>query len=543
MNCRQVQTHLDNLLVAAPDEALRSKLDAHIAHCPDCARACEDARRVMASFRRSLQLSRDVHASSNLKERIMNQIIEMDAESGEAAASQRRPVSMWKPALAAAAVMLVVAVASLFKGPEPGRNGPPGALVLFGQAWAAEEALFAGDGIVHIVNEIIVKPVSNPVLARMRWFPVVSVEATGQRRFHQLALPAEPDEGFTVEDQAWYDPATGRFARLFTVDGKAVFANSYDGTVVCSLEAGADGGLRVAETAITQDFQSPKNPAEVLGIAAGLPSTIDEKNRDGVSDEGEATLEDGTKVRLLKADLPKADSPEGLPDAYYLFKIRTSDNTIAEMEWLVGGESMLVVRRLRTETVESPAVSWNLAGIETLADDSWPGSKVVIRPDMVVPKVSVQRMIERANFETYVFASNPPWAGEFQITDILDIVSPPQRMFAITYRAQDGRHVVLIQSPSYNRMLGPLVKMGTVVYTSPKGFKVWSGVRDKWLAGILLKSARAAIKDRPSKDRTGYVLESPAGTFPALAVNGQLTDDELHALIDSLVPAREYQGR
>jgi hypothetical protein len=34
-------------------------------------------------------------------------------------------------------------------------------------------------------------------------------------------------------------------------------------------------------------------------------------------------------------------------------------------------------------------------------------------------------------------------------------------------------------------------------------------------------------------------LESPAGTFPTLAINGQLTDEELHALVDSLVPAKQ----
>jgi hypothetical protein len=137
--------------------------------------------------------------------------------------------------------------------------------------------------------------------------------------------------------------------------------------------------------------------------------------------------------------------------------------------------------------------------------------------------------------------SNPSWAGERQITDILDIVSPPNRMFAITYRAQDGRHVVLIQSASYNRMLEPVTKIAKVIYTSPSGVKVLSSAQDKWLAGILLQSSQATIQDPPSENRTGYLLQTPDGTFPALAVNGALTDDELHGLVDSLVRADTVQ--
>ena len=143
-----------------------------------------------------------------------------------------------------------------------------------------------------------------------------------------------------------------------------------------------------------------------------------------------------------------------------------------------------------------------------------------------------------APVKTYVFSKAPSWAGDRQITDILDVVSPPHRMFLTTYRAKDGRHVVFMQSFSYNKMLGPFVKTGKVVYTSSSGIKVWSGPRDEWLAKILLQSARASIKDQPGKELTGYVLETPAETFPALAINGKVSEEELHSLIDSLAPAK-----
>ena len=48
------------------------------------------------------------------------------------------------------------------------------------------------------------------------------------------------------------------------------------------------------------------------------------------------------------------------------------------------------------------------------------------------------------------------------------------------------------------------------------------------------------IKSGPSNDRTGYLLQTPSGTFPALAINGPMTDEELHALINSLVLAKKF---
>lgn len=540
MNCQQVQQYLDDLLVARPDKAMHSGLIEHLKSCPRCAHEYEVARQTLASF----QLSHKFQSSSNLKERIMSEIIEVNATKSKPILTKYSGINLWRPALAAGVAALLLVMASLFHwfGRERGAPVAMPAFSLLSQAWAAEEELFAGDGVVHIVNEIIVKPVSNPVLARLRWFPIMSLEATGKPRFHQLSLPTKPGEGYTVDDQAWYDTTTGRFVRFLAVNGKPIFANSYDGGAVYSLETGSDGALRVVESLITQDFQSPESPEEFLGITAGLPSRLNEERESLVSDAGEVTLSDGLEGRIVKVIFPQ-DGPEGLSNNYLLFTIRKDDNTIAEIEWLAKGESLLVVRRLRTETVEGPALPWNLAGAESLADDSREGPEVGIRPDMVVPNVSLQRMIEKADFETYIFAFNPPWTRQCQITDILDVASPPHRMFAVTYRADDGRHVVLVQSHTYNTILGPKAKTGQLLYESPKGFKVWSGPHGKWLAGILLKSARAAIKDPPSKDCTGYLLETPAGTFPALAINGQLTDDELHALIDSLVPAREYPDK
>jgi hypothetical protein len=231
-------------------------------------------------------------------------------------------------------------------------------------------------------------------------------------------------------------------------------------------------------------------------------------------------------------------NPDGQSDSWWLFKVRDDDSTIAEKEFVLLRRPRLLIRRVLTESVEAPAVSWNLNEIEGTGAQTT--QQVSMTPDMVIPGVSVQHMVERAKFETYVFSAKPSWTGAVEITDCIDPASLGGRMFITTARAEDHRHLVLVQSPTYNALLGGFVKQGNVVYMSPNGFKVWGGGPQKWYSQILLQSARASIQDPPSEDRIGYILESPAGTFPALAINGPVTDEELHTLVDSLIPTKEY---
>ena len=401
--------------------------------------------------------------------------------------------------------------------------------------------MFAGQDVIHLENEIVVQTTDDANWAKMRWLPIVSLEATGKTRFHQLSLPAEVGQGYSVKDESWYDPKTGRFARLLTAGMTPLFANAYDGKAVYWLELGDGSAPKMVRQEVSKDFKAPASPAEYLGIAAGIRTSVDETKEQLLSDAGEVTLDDGSKAHVLKAAFtkPEGDSPQ--IDAYYLFTIRNNDKTIAKMEFFAGDKSLLIVKRVRHESVREPGVSWDLAGVEGRAQKSESKSPIKIMADMVLQGVTVEHMIEKADFETYVFLKGPAWTGPRQIMDILDIVSPPKRMFAIAHKADDGRHVVLIQAPSYNKLIGPMAeKMGKVVYTSPGGIKVLSSSRDKWLANILLQSAQASIGPATSKDQTGYLLQTPAGTFPALAVNGAMTDEELHALIDSLVLAKEF---
>jgi hypothetical protein len=535
MNCQECQDVLDNLLVAEPGAAEHAALAEHLEKCLDCARQHAQARQALAA----ITLTSQFPVSANLKERIMNAISDARVFQPVPTAIRVRPVCSWKMVVAvAAAVALLIALMPLLN-PGPGQGGLKGlsAFGLLAEASAAEENLFAGNQIVHLANEIIVAPVADATLAKMRWIPLMSLDVTGKHRFNQLTLPAEVGKGYTVEDQSWYDPATGRFVRVLTSGGRTIFANSYDGTNVYALETPAAGPPQIVKHPIAKDFQTPKSPAEFLGIAAGLCSSLDTKNESLVSDVGKTTLDDGAEAILVKLGFPAGDPKETKGD-YWLVTIRSDNKTMEKMEWFAQGKSLLVIRRGKPKPGLNPTMGWDLAGIAKQAADTaaTPGPSVMF--GMVVPDVSVEHMVKKADFTTYVFNKAPSWAGDRQITDILDLPSPPHRMFATTYRAKDSRHVVLTQSFSFNKMLGPMVKTGKLIYTSPSGVKVLSGSDDAWLANILLQSARASIKDPPGKELTGYMLETPAGTFPVLAINGKISDEELHSLIDSLVPAK-----
>ena len=455
---------------------------------------------------------------------------------------------------AAAVIIIVVFLFSWLNLQHRSSNGMQSIsyFSLLSQACAAEQALFHQDGIVHIVNEIIVYPAPANIspqhneqseLANINsrldytWLPMCSLQATGKFRFNQLKLSTDIDQPYTITDHAWYDPDTGRFTRVLEMGEKVIFANSYDGEFVYTSQTVSNGTLQIVKESVAGNFSPPQNPAEFLGISAGLRSSLDEENSPLIQDVSEGTLEDGSPARVYKAGQP---GPNGELRAYWLFKVRDDDNTIAESEFVIAGKTQLVIRRLLSESVETPEISWSLAEIKGQDHTTQESPKVAITPDMVIPNVSVKHMVERASFETYVFSTTPSWTSKPVITDILDIVSPPGRMYLITCRANDGRHVVLVQAKTYNKMLVSKIKECRLAYTSPNGFKLWRGGPEKWFAGILLNSARASIKDPPADDRTGCILESPVGTFPTLAINGPVSDEELHGLIDSLIPAKGY---
>jgi hypothetical protein len=156
----------------------------------------------------------------------------------------------------------------------------------------------------------------------------------------------------------------------------------------------------------------------------------------------------------------------------------------------------------------------------------------------VSPNVSVLQMMEKARFETYTFSANPPWTAESRITDINFLGG---HTFTSAFCADDGRHVVLTQSKTYRKNLGPKIRTGQLIYTSPNGFNTWVGGPKKCYCATVLRSARSFIRYPPADDCMGYALESPTGAVLLLAVNGTLADEELYSLIDSLISTEEFQ--
>ncbi|MFC1760629.1 zf-HC2 domain-containing protein [Planctomycetota bacterium] len=435
--------------------------------------------------------------------------------------------------MAVAAVVVVGALIGTLLPPGPQTLSP---MAMLAAVHAAEEALFTGEHTVYIRNEITVYPHSTFRSLGHTWLPISSLKADGEFRNDQLEMQVTA-ETYTVVDQAWYDFPTGRFVRTLETDDQVVFGNSYDGTSVYTTQRDTQGRLRVSREPIQGQFVAPSRPADFFGLADGLPSGVDE-DTNNLIDVEQGTLDDGTAVHIYKVGT--AD-PAGSVQAYFLFKVRDDDNTIAEKVFVAHGETVLVTRRVGTEQVDTSGIQWDMAELEGVLPLDTQSPQVTVNADMVISNVSVEHMVDRADFETYAFSVTPAWCDALRITDMFDPVSPGQRMFAFACPASDKRHVVMMQSPTYNKFMGMVAGSGTPIYTSPNGFKVISvDAYSTWLAGILLSSAQYEIKDRPAADCVCYILASPAGTYPTLAINGPLTDEELHALVDSLVPAKEY---
>ena len=118
---------------------------------------------------------------------------------------------------------------------------------------------------------------------------------------------------------------------------------------------------------------------------------------------------------------------------------------------------------------------------------------------MFRPDVSVEEMAKRADYPVYLFGHDPSWSTRRQIVDILDVATPPHRMFAAVYPAKDKRHIVLMQSHTFNANLAPMARAGKLLYTSPAGIKVLSSKDDKSMAKILLSSVGSTRPSSPTR--------------------------------------------
>jgi hypothetical protein len=465
---------------------------------------------------------------------------------------------------AAAAVLVVIAGVGVWSS-RPGASQYPSPFTLIARASAAERVLFSGQNIVHLASEIIVSPGSstNPsVLLKdmeasateeknmafikswlaQRWFPLYSLGVDGTVREHRLEVADGDDQAVTVSDLVWYEPATGRFVRVLKTGDQVLFANAYDGTSVYTAERGKDGRLGISQEPVTSDFKMPENPADFMGIAAGVGAALPAEHYPPIQNVTVDPRRDGMQVRTYK--LGYADL-WGKVTTYFLLKCNIDSEVIDEIDCVVDGVTTRVQRRVPAGPTEAQQYSWNLSELAAKSNEQ-SKTDVTLRTGKGSQIVTVPQMAERAGFAAYAFSKAPSWTRDGTLYDLPDDSSAPARMFSAIYQGTDGRDVVLTLGESFNRyfstMLKEIEKANQPIpwlYESKNGFRViHQGDRNTelWWTEVAIKSAGF----EPKANRIGYILMSPAKTFMVLAVNGPISDEELHATIDSLVPANQY---
>jgi hypothetical protein len=541
MNCQECRRWIDDLLLRDPDEAPPADIAMHLDKCAECAREHALALETLEAITpRAVAV-----ASPRLKGRILAAIpaeplVERLGEPRRVRPWRRRPVRMRSAIALAAAVLLALGLFPFADIFWTSRRGD--ALLLLSQARAAEGRLFAVADIVALASEIVVEPVPDAMLAEARWLPLVSIGADGKPRFDQLKLGGDPNERYTIRDESWFDPATHRFVHVLSLRGRPLFANSYDGRSVRLLELDEKGQAGIKDEPVNPAFQPPKDPAEILGVFAFVGSDKDRPDRpERVREEGSIKLADGTSARVLRLTFLDGATAPGL-DSFLRVTIRDDNRRVESLELVVSGKRLYTVRHAEAVGGREPQYGWDLAGLRPATEKKPGGDRLPVKTlaGMVRLNVAVEDLAKQADYPVYAFERDPSWSARRQFVDMLDVASPPHRMSAAVYPAKDERHVVLVQAHTFNANLGPLARSGKLLYTSPAGVKVWSTERAQQMAEILLSSMSATgIFPGPlAKDRSCYLLETPEGTFPALAVNGALTDAELHGLVDSLVRVR-----
>ncbi len=492
---------------------------------------------------------------------------------------QSRQAGVWRAIMqnrtrlvAAAAVIAVVGLVS-WKIFERDVTAPISSIELLAKAQAAEKALFAGEKIVHIQSEITIyrsqyNPKSSEMIEKLgntkmsaadldkmnrelvsswlvSWLPMMSLQPNGEHRITEIRLAKDANQTYTIFDNAWYDPKTGKFVRTMDINDKVISANSYDGQFVNTTETTADGKVQLKSEAVSANFKAPENPAEFLGMTAGVQQClVDKCFTQPIHDITKDTLADGTPVHVYKVGFP---SPYGGDlTTYYLFKIRQADEIIAEIDYIFNGQPQMVIRRVVSEQVDKPDYSWNLAELSSKELAAQSPSPVTVASDVAIPNVSVRDMVDKADFETYIFATDPNWTKSRMIVDVVDPMNPPARLFVIMFTPKDNdtRMVMLIQSQTHNKYMGAMFKQveaqgGKFDWKMyPNGCKVYrnTGSEAYWTE---LSFKNSGVE--PAKDRCGYIVETPAQTYVLIAVNGPVTEEELTGLINSLIPAKDYQ--
>jgi len=498
------------------------------------------------------------------------------------------PVNLWRyimksPITRVAAVLLVIVGIAVVRwqiSDKPKHTSPLTFLSLINTACAAEQAFFTGDSIVHITHEITLYPNAdapdmaakldeliesnftlNRNLSFMRaWFssraslPVHSLKADGEYQWYTLELTGIGDKASVIQEHIWYDPESGHFVRAFMQEAQIIFAVSYDGAAVYMTEAWDNGKFEIQREPITEKFNLPENPAEMLGISASFQGSMDMMNLPPVEEESRQQRPDGTQLRVYKLRWPGTD-------AYHIFKVDDADNTIEQIESVAYERPIQQIQRISSNTLDAPGFSWNLS---ELAGQSSPLNPEVVVAEGVAP-VTPQQMADQAQVETYVLGDTPDWIEEQKFVIMSDKASPYGAGYVVFCSTNDGRCAAISQGRTVHQYISGILNMSNQAglrwfpnYVSKNRFKVHDAFTLGRIVGVALLTALSDVTDgtkllssdalfkqagfEPLSFNQVYMLHSPTDTYFSITLNGQFTDIEVRELVENLIPARLYQS-
>lgn len=161
--------------------------------------------------------------------------------------------------------------------------------------------------------------------------------------------------------------------------------------------------------------------------------------------------------------------------------------------------------------------------------------KEVVGITLDTKEVTQEHVRQTATRPVYVMDHALSWTKEPFIIESTDPSDSKEKVYSSNTVGNDGRHVVIGQSVTFDENLKSKIRSGQGhLCLERKGFTVWNGGPEKWYSKIMLESAEGMIPPGISEDRTGYAVETPDETILVIGINGVLTDDELKELVENL---------
>ncbi len=537
MNCKEFNKNLPDMFDSRPGP-LRDEMLEHMEACAQCSQIFESWRGTVERLTPSARVT----PSSEFKERIMHHSSDLGSPAGAKGAKTGNSFKRWQKALFAAAAVLLAGFSfsifypAVFSSGDPKPEDPQQFLGMVTKAMAAQQELVYSGGVTYLAVEHVLPAVSDPSTARSRWFSLTSIRPDGTLQSNRVMMSARPNQPYEVKEELWLDYEGGRFSHVISFEGEVLFANSFDGTNINTISVETEGNLISFPAA--PEFSLPERLPQRLGMLAewdSLLSTNYVEQHKRMSLTGEQILESGERVRILETKgLP---DPSGKINYSHFRRIRISDNTLAETEFISRGETSILTRYSQPEKVLPHESPWKLVGLQTVPDPVRELYGLSLEMDVIRTGVTREEILELVEFPVCDFDSNPAWTDSASIYFIRMFFSLAGHTTIVYKAAPGGKHVVLSLAEYWSHLAKMFkVSESDPLYISSGGFKLYSrGEKSKWSANIAITASSGVHGDQPSEDRTAYYIEMPDGTWCQLAINGTLSDSELHALVDKLV--------